>query len=274
MNNCVERVKRENVELQKKLEESENTVRELEVKLKMCEAASLASTEAWENAVEKVAKVSKPVNNNINILNLAPLDIDKVISNLSDMKLTKGHVIDGQMGIARAIVPCLTDEDGKLMMKCSDPSRGVFYVLDKDGKTMKDYKARNLATVIQPVAVAKAKEIYLEVNNRYFNSPSLEGLKDRLEEEKELLRESQRDLESHFVGSDLYDSTISEIKEHESLIRELESKIERYSTNNHDFCGLEEVKLVSSGFYEIENLSKVEDPKKSKFSVALSKCLS
>ena len=267
---CVTRLKKEVGFLEDKVKELEDIITDLEVELKV----SKASTETMGEAVERVAKASKPViNGNVNVVNLAPMDMEKVLCKLKDIELTKGHVMDGQVGVARALLPCLFDDDGKLMIQCTDRSRGVFCALDKDGIITKDYKARNLATSVEPIILPKAKKVYSDYNDEYFENdmPSLGALEDCLEEEKEILREKTRDLENYFVGTRPYEFTKVEIEACKVRIKDVEDDIFRCK-QTQGLRDREELVKMMNGFREIENLSKVED-KNYRFSGSLAKIL-
>jgi hypothetical protein len=123
-----------------------------------------------QNKLENLAKqaINKPTtlnttnNTTNNILNLAPLDMNALKEQLSDIintKMTEEHVIEGQEGIAKLVSCCFTTDDGKKLITCSDVSRGVWKSKDKNGNIIKDYKANNIAKVIKPLATLKANEL-------------------------------------------------------------------------------------------------------------------
>lgn len=45
------------------------------------------------------------------------------------------------------------------MITCTDPSRDMFMLVDKDGSTIKDKKCRKVANIIEPIATAKTDEL-------------------------------------------------------------------------------------------------------------------
>jgi hypothetical protein len=124
-----------------------------------------------QNKLENLAKeaIRRPTTSNTttnnttnNILNLAPLDMNILkdqLSNVINTKMTEEHVLEGQEGIAKLVSCCFTTDDGKKLITCTDISRGVWKSKDVNGNIIKDYKANNIAKVIKPLATLKANEL-------------------------------------------------------------------------------------------------------------------
>jgi hypothetical protein len=119
-----------------------------------------------QQCIKEIAKQPKSntTNNTTtnNILNLAPLDMNVLkeqLSNVINTKMTEEHVIEGQEGIAKLVSCCFTTDDGKKLITCTDISRGVWKSKDVNGNIIKDYKANNIAKVIKPLATTKANEL-------------------------------------------------------------------------------------------------------------------
>ena len=106
-----------------------------------------------QDKLEKLANkaIDRPTTTN-NTLNIASFmdfnDIDKA-KNMIENKLDINHVIDGQKGLARFVKDMfLTDDDGKLLYLCTDPSRRIFKYKDSTGEIKKDIEAKKLTDYI------------------------------------------------------------------------------------------------------------------------------
>jgi hypothetical protein len=146
-NNLIIQLNEKNIQILK----YENQIQDLQNKL--------------ENLAKQGINKSTTTTNNTttnNILNLAPLDMNALkeqLSNVINTKMTEEHVLEGQEGIAKLVSCCFTTDDGKKLITCSDISRGVWKSKDLNGNIIKDYKANNIAKVIKPIATLKANEI-------------------------------------------------------------------------------------------------------------------
>ena len=86
-----------------------------------------------QDKLERIANkaIEKPTTtNNLNTLNIASIidfnNVDKV-KDLIENKLNINHVVDGQKGLANFVKDnLLTDDAGKLLYVCTDPSRHIF----------------------------------------------------------------------------------------------------------------------------------------------------
>jgi hypothetical protein len=138
---------------EKQIEQQKNQIKELQDKIE-----NLA-----KEAIRRPTTSNTTTNNTTNnILNLAPLDMNILkdqLSNVINTKMTEEHVLEGQEGIAKLVSCCFTTDDGKKLITCTDISRGIWKSKDINGNIIKDYKANNIAKVIRPLATLKANEL-------------------------------------------------------------------------------------------------------------------
>ena len=108
-----------------------------------------------QDKLERIANkaIEKPTTtNNLNTLNIASIidfnNVDKV-KDLIENKLNINHVVDGQKGLANFVKDnLLTDDTGKLLYVCTDPSRHIFKYKDSSGEVKKDVEAKKLTNYI------------------------------------------------------------------------------------------------------------------------------
>ena len=108
-----------------------------------------------QDKLERIANkaIEKPTTtNNLNTLNIASIidfnNVDKV-KDLIENKLNINHVVDGQKGLANFVKDnLLTDDAGKLLYVCTDPSRHIFKYKDSTGEVKKDVEAKKLTNYI------------------------------------------------------------------------------------------------------------------------------
>lgn len=108
-----------------------------------------------QDKLERIASkaIEKPTTtNNLNTLNIASIidfnNVDKV-KDLIENKLNINHVVDGQKGLANFVKDnLLTDDAGKLLYICTDPSRHIFKYKDSSGEVKKDIEAKKLTNYI------------------------------------------------------------------------------------------------------------------------------
>ena len=100
-------------------------------------------------AIDRPTTTNNTTNNTLNISSFMDFnDIDKA-KNIIENKLDINHVIDGQKGLARFVKDTfLTDENGKLLYLCTDPSRHIFKYKDTAGEIKKDIEAKKLTDYI------------------------------------------------------------------------------------------------------------------------------
>ena len=126
-----------------------------------------------QNKLDKIANkaIDRPIINTTNntTLNIASFmdfnDIDK-IKNAIENKLDINHIIDGQKGLAHFVKDnILTDDTGKLLYICTDPSRQIFKYKDSTGEIKKDVEAKKLTNYIVDGGI---KQKTVEVANEWY----------------------------------------------------------------------------------------------------------
>lgn len=87
-------------------------------------------------------------NNNITVKNNFFNDTEK-IKEIINSKLDRFDIAAGQKGIAQFTAKnLLKNEDGLLNYVCTDPSRGIFNLVDENGECEKDVKASKLTNLL------------------------------------------------------------------------------------------------------------------------------
>ena len=96
--------------------------------------------------------IERPTTTNNNTLNITSfMDFDNMdkIKNAIEDKLNINYVVDGQKGLANFVKDnLLTDDAGKLLYICTDPSRHIFKYKDSSGEVKKDVEAKKLTNYI------------------------------------------------------------------------------------------------------------------------------
>jgi hypothetical protein len=166
-NDAFKDLENENLRLKDKIIEKDILIDDQKIQIK--ELQNKLENLAKE-AIRRPTTSNNTTNNtttNNNILNLAPLDMNilkQQLSNVINTKMTEEHVIEGQEGIAKLVSCCFTTDDGKKLITCTDISRGMWKSKDINGNIIKDYKVNNIAKVIKPLATLKANEL-IEVDD-------------------------------------------------------------------------------------------------------------
>lgn len=228
----------------------------------------IAKLEAQLNIIQKdheclieIAKQTKTTNNITNINNLAPYKIDVISDRFYRAEITKEHIMDGQCGIARAIAPCLLNDDGKRMIKCNDVSRGVFSTIDDLANISHDYKARKLALAIEPIATEKAYEIIELHENKLSKSYQLKLLKKEIKDYEEKIEGIKSTLKGFGEGTSKYKYSLQMIMNKEQYIEKNMKLIKEYEEegiDEEDFdgnLGVEAEKL-NNGMISIQEMKK------------------
>ena len=145
---------KENEYLKEKLQEKTEYITKLENKLEKIETNLNSKLEKMEDVMSTIALESKApkaitnTNNTTNItvthnnvLNLSQEHVKKVLAEHLDYNV----VYAGQAGLAKFVVDnMLTDQSGKIIYKCVDPSRQMFEFVDENGMIVRDMKAEKL----------------------------------------------------------------------------------------------------------------------------------
>ena len=156
INSCNQKMK--NLEEKIKLLEQETQnqriiINSLEEKLKL----QTSLYEKDRDIINEIARQPKNNTNNNTIYNLSDFNRQVIQERFANAleDTTKNSFYDGQIAVARIIVPCVKEDN---MVKCSDYSRNIF-VRKENGEIKRDPDAKDLATLIQPLASKKANEI-------------------------------------------------------------------------------------------------------------------
>ena len=271
----------------------ENRILELELKNTELEKINLeqqikiselkAELQTYKNIYEKDHQVitnmaqqpktttNSNTNNNI-INNLAVYDnktiTDRFADVLSNIKPT--DLYDGQESISRFIVPCLKNDDGTQMYKCTDYSRGVYIKKDHHGNIIKDINGKNLVELIEPIASKKAVELLEEDNNKRDKQRRLRYLKKYIESQYEEIENVKNNMKGYEINSSSWKCQNNRIKMLENIINKHVEEQEELENE-----GIDELEdeiyddKLTDGVNDIKNMKKDS----SKFSKKLSKLL-
>ena len=110
-----------------------------------------------KKAIDRPTTVTNTTtNNNLNITSSIDFDNLDIIRDAIENGLNVNHVVDGQKGLAQFLVDTiLTDEDGKLLYVCTDPSRQIFKYKNGAGEIKKDVEARKLTNYMVDAGIKK-----------------------------------------------------------------------------------------------------------------------
>ena len=148
-------------EKDKKIQDQEKVFIKLKSRIEQLEEQNTNYKEQVKDLQDKLDRIAnkaidRPTINTTNntTLNIASFmdfnDIDK-IKNTIENRLNINHVVDGQKGLANFVKDnLLTDDTGKLLYICTDPSRNIFKYKDTNGEIKKDVEAKKLTgSIIQ-----------------------------------------------------------------------------------------------------------------------------
>ena len=150
---CANKLDEKDSYYQEKLQEKNEYIAKLELKLEKFENVVVTNMAATTHVLEaKAVKASQsaPTTNNTtlntnitvnNFLNLSQEHMKKVLSE----RLNYNVVYGGQAGLATFVFDnILKDSTGKLIYRCVDASRQMFEFVDENGETVRDMKAEKL----------------------------------------------------------------------------------------------------------------------------------
>ena len=105
--------------------------------------------------------INNTTTNNNNTLNLQTFFPPDFISNKIEDKFGDSYFHDKMKGIAKFVHDHIVmSEDGKLLYKCYDVSRGIFKYKDDKGNEIKDVKALKLIKILQSDLMKQANVLY------------------------------------------------------------------------------------------------------------------
>ena len=145
-------------EKDKKIQDQEKVFIKLKSRIEQLEEQNTNYKEQVKDLQDKLDRIAnksidRPTTmTNNTTLNIASFmdfnDIDK-IKNTIENRLNINHVVDGQKGLANFVKDnLLTDDTGKLLYICTDPSRQIFKYKDSTGEVKKDVEAKKLTNYI------------------------------------------------------------------------------------------------------------------------------
>jgi hypothetical protein len=190
-----------------------------------------------QECLNKIAM--QPRNNNNIFNNLSVFDKDVLVKRLTESmsQITPEQLYEGQKAVAKIVAPCLNNDDGTKMLSCSDKSRGVFAMKDKDGKINKD-NGQILVEVIHPIVITKADEIKKEDEAQRQKRYDLSNLKKNIEKREREISEFQLTMKG-------FKANTSQYRQHEEYIKYRERK------NKEDYDIL--IELQNDGVEEINS---------------------
>ena len=155
---CETKKEKELDEKNKKLEEKEKVIIEIMVENKNYRDQIEQQKEQIKELQKTIERmglkaIERPTttnnNNTLNITSFMDFDNMDKIKNAIEDKLDINYVVDGQKGLAHFVKDnLLTDDTGKLLYICTDPSRQIFKYKDSSGEVKKDVEARKLTNYI------------------------------------------------------------------------------------------------------------------------------
>jgi hypothetical protein len=169
-------------------EKYENTINELKKQIEETKFENLKGrVEEQKKIIENLQEILKtsvaksPISlnnqNNTNITKnslkysnvLAPMNLTaEYIQDKFDKNFNKSYFYDGPAGLA---VFCyqnfIRNEDGKLLMVCTDPSRKNFIYIDENGETFKDFRAQKFTNMIVGPYNEKCRNIIKDIFDKY-----------------------------------------------------------------------------------------------------------
>jgi hypothetical protein len=154
---CETKKEKELDEKNKKLEEKEKVIIQIMVENKNYRDQIEQQKEQIKELQKTIERmglkaIERPTTTNNNTLNITSFmdftNMDKIKNAIED-KLDINYVVDGQKGLAHFVKDnLLTDDTGKLLYICTDPSRQIFKYKDSSGEVKKDVEAKKLTNYI------------------------------------------------------------------------------------------------------------------------------
>ena len=266
-------------ELENKISELEKIILEQQIKISELQVENNMYKNIYEKDHQVITnmaqqpKTTTNSNTNNNIINNLVVYDNKTITDrftdvLSNIKPT--DLYDGQESISRFIVPCLKNDDGTQMYKCTDYSRGVYIKKDHHGNIIKDINGKNLVELIEPIASKKAVELLEEDNNKRDKQRRLRYLKKYIESQYEEIENVKNNMKGYEINSSSWKCQNNRIKMLENIINKHVEEQEELENE-----GIDELEdeiyddKLTDGVNDIKNMKKDS----SKFSKKLSKLL-
>lgn len=264
----VEKLEIENAKLTEQVANFEKKIQELNLYIAKLETRC----DIYREDHDIVASIAQqPKNTTNNIINLSTLDMDVIKDRFYDtlVNIIPSDLYDGQAAIGRMIAPCLKNEDNTNMLACTDYSRGVFTYKDDQGNLNKDIKCQRLAKMIEPIASARACEVFQGVGksqSKFIRMSELNHLVQTKENEIDSYRQTLKDLVYDTSQWKLIDNLIAELLIENMKYRREIAELER---------DMDDDKGCEDGIYDSKLLDGMNDIKEmrndsTKFSKAVS----
>jgi hypothetical protein len=234
-----ELIKNKDNQIQLLLEEKDKRISELEKEIAHYKGRDeiLSSNQECLNKIAMQPRNNTNTNNIFN--NLSVFDKDVLVKRLTESmsQITPEQLYEGQKAVAKIVAPCLNNDDGTKMLSCSDKSRGVFAMKDKDGKINKD-NGQILVEVIHPIVITKADEIKKEDDAQRQKRYDLSNLKKNIEKR-------EREISGFQLTMKGFKPNTSQYRQHEEYIKYRERK------NREDYDVM--IELQNDGVEEIDS---------------------
>lgn len=164
--------------------ESQSEINELKKQLENSRLDMIAVTtklKEVEKQLDKQERLNKHLQDSLlekatsktNTTNTTNIDLklfisEEVVRQKIQNKFTKNHLINGYNGIANFIKSEIaTNEEGKLLYTCSDPSRQIFNYTDEKGNEVKDVKGVKMLSLVKPKLIEKTSQIQAKEQDEY-----------------------------------------------------------------------------------------------------------
>jgi len=214
-------------------------------------------------------KTTTNSNTNNIVNNLAVYDNKAIADRFTDVlsNIKPSDLYDGQESISRYIAPCLKNDDGTQMYKCTDYSRGVYIKKDHHGNIIKDINSKNLVELIEPIASKKAVELLEEDNNKKDKQRRLRYLKKYIETQYDEIENVRNHMKGYEINSSSGNVRIKMLENSINKHMEEQEELENEGIDELDDEVCDD--KLTDGVNDIKNMKKDS----SKFSKKLSKIL-
>jgi len=243
----------EQIDIKNKIiNEQKNEIFELKITI----AELTGKNKVYEVDLMKIAMQPRTNNNNNIYNNLSVFDKDVLTKrlNVTLQSITAQQLYDGQKSVAKILAPCLDNGDGTKMISCSDKSRGTLVSKDKNGNINKDFNAKNLVDVIQPIVLTKADEVNKNDIMKREKSHKLKSLKNCIKKRENEIGQFQATMKGFQKNTNQY-------LQHQEWIRSREEKNERDIQEIEDLerDGIEEPREIDFILFDEKLVEGIED---------------
>jgi len=166
--NCKERKDKLIFELQRELQESKNIVSELQTKVLILETQLQSKIEHIQDIRLITNKSSKKqIPQPFEILQTSPEHINEAVLPHITERVVKG----GYKSVIKGIIEnYLTDDTGRILYKCSDPSRRVFQYITEQNEVVRDKNCVKLLNFVRQSSIQAHCDSLVKENRRLFDS--------------------------------------------------------------------------------------------------------